>query len=73
MSTEMNAHVLNLLETYRERERKSGRNTTPPLLEKRQAMVVRIAYFEGLPWNEVAREVGVAVRAGMYQFTGQHS
>lgn len=56
------------------------------LLEKRQAMVVRIAYFEGLPWDEVAREVGVAVRtvhkikiraleqlAGMYQFTGQHS
>lgn len=49
-------------------------------------MVVRIAYFEGLPWDEVAREVGVAVRtvhkikiraleqlAGMYQFTGQHS
>lgn len=56
------------------------------LLEKRQAKVVRIAYFEGLPWDEVAREVGVAVRtvhkikiraleqlAGMYQFTGQHS
>ena len=34
MSTEMNAHVLNLLETYRERERKIGTNTTPPCWKK---------------------------------------
>ena len=56
------------------------------LLEKRQALVIRLAYFEGLPWDEVAKKAGVAVRtvhkiknqaldqlAGMYQFTGQRS
>lgn len=56
------------------------------LLEKRQELVIRLAYFEGLPWDEVAKKVGVAVRtvhkiknqaldqlAGMYQFTGQRS
>ena len=56
------------------------------LLEKRQNMVISLAYFEGLPWDEVAKAVGVAVRtvhkiknqaldqlAGMYQFTGQRS
>lgn len=56
------------------------------LLEKRQNMVISLAYFEGLPWDEVAKAVGVAVRtvhkiknqaldqlAGMYQFTGHHS
>lgn len=56
------------------------------LLEKRQALVIRLAYFEGVYWDEVAKEVGVAVRtahkiknqaldqlAKMYQFTGQHS
>lgn len=54
------------------------------LLEKRQAQVIRLSYFEGLPWDEVAKEVGVAVRtvhkiknqaleqlAKMYRFTGQ--
>lgn len=56
------------------------------LLEKRQNMVISLAYFEGLPWDEVAKAVGVAVRtvhkiknqaldqlAGMYRFTGHHS
>ena len=56
------------------------------LLEKRQAFVIRLAYFEGLPWDKVANKVGVAVRtvhkiknqaldqlAGMYQFTGHHT
>lgn len=56
------------------------------LLEKRQALVVRLAYFEGLPWDEVAKEAGTAVRtihkiknqalgqlAEMYRFTGHHS
>lgn len=56
------------------------------LLEKRQALVIRLAYFEGLPWDEVAKEAGAAVRtvhkiknqaleqlAEMYQFTGHHS
>ena len=56
------------------------------LLEKRQALVIRFAYFERLSWDEVAKKVGVAVRtvhkikdqalnqlAGMYQFIGQHS
>lgn len=56
------------------------------LLEKRQNMVISLAYFEGLPWDEVAKVVGVAVRtvhkiknqaldqlAGMYRFTGHHS
>lgn len=32
------------------------------LLEKRQALVVRLAYFEQMPWGEVARQVGVATR-----------
>lgn len=56
------------------------------LLEKRQALVIRLAYFEGLPWDEVAEKAGAAVRtvhkiknqaltqlAEMYQFTGRHS
>lgn len=56
------------------------------LLEKRQALVIRLAYFEGLPWDEVAEKAGTAVRtvhkiknqaltqlAEMYQFTGHHS
>lgn len=56
------------------------------LLEKRQAQVVRLFYFEGLPWDEVAKEAGVAVRtvhkiknqalnqlAGMYQYTDNFS
>lgn len=56
------------------------------LLEKRQNMVISLAYFEGLPWDEVAKAVDVAVRtvhkiknqaldqlAGMYRFTGHHS
>lgn len=58
----------------------------PSLLEKRQELVIRLAYFEGLPWDEVAKAIGVAVRtvhkiknqaldqlAGMYWFTGHHS
>ena len=32
------------------------------LLEKRQALVICLAYFEGLPWDEVAKKAGVAVR-----------
>lgn len=56
------------------------------LLEGRHALVIRLAYLEGLSWDEVAKKAGVAVRtahkiknqaldqlAGMYQFTGQHS
>lgn len=56
------------------------------LLEKRQALVIRLAYFEGLPWDEVAEKAGAVVRtvhkiknqaltqlAEMYQFTGRHS
>lgn len=56
------------------------------LLEKRQALVIRLAYFEGLPWDEVAEKAGVAVRtvhkirnkaldqlAEMYQYTGKFS
>lgn len=56
------------------------------LLEKRQALVIRLAYFEGLPWDQVAEQVGATVRtvhkiksqalnqlAEMYQFTGRHS
>ena len=56
------------------------------LLEKRKNMVISLAYFEGLPWDEVAKAVGVAVRTvhkiknqaldqlvGMYRFTGHHS
>ncbi len=56
------------------------------LLEKRQALVIRLAYFEGLPWDEVAKKAGVAVRtvhkiknkaldqlAEMYQYTGKFS
>lgn len=53
------------------------------LLEKRQKLVLRLAYFESLPWDEVAKKAEVAVRtvhkiknhaldqlAEMYQFTG---
>ncbi len=56
------------------------------LLEKRQALVIRLAYFEGLTWDEVAEEAGVAIRTvhkiknraldllvEMYQFTGEFS
>lgn len=56
------------------------------LLEKRQELVIRLVYFEELPWDEVAKKAGVAVRtahkiknqaldqlSGMYQFTGQNS
>jgi hypothetical protein len=56
------------------------------LLEKRQALVIRLAYFERLPWDEVAKNASVAVRtihkiknqaldqlAEMYQFIGYHS
>ena len=56
------------------------------LLEKRQALVIRLAYFEGLPWDEAAEKVGVAVRTihkirnqaldqlvEMYRFTGHRS
>ena len=56
------------------------------LLENRQELVIRLAYFEGLPWDEVAKETGVAVRtvhkiknqalnqlAGMYQYTDNFS
>lgn len=56
------------------------------LLEKRQKLVLRLAYFEGLPWDEVAKKAEVAVRtvhkiknhaldqlAEMYQFTGHQS
>lgn len=56
------------------------------LLEKRQFQVIRLAYFEELPWDKVAEEAGVALRtvhkirnqaldqlAEMYQFTGSFS
>ena len=52
------------------------------LLEKRQALVIRLAYLEQLSWSEVARQAGVATRTvhkiknqaldhltEMYQFT----
>lgn len=52
------------------------------LLEKRQAEVLRLGYFDGLPWEDVAPKVGVALRtvrkikdraidelAAMYAFT----
>lgn len=52
------------------------------LLEKRQAEVLRLGYFNGLPWEDVAPKVGVALRtvrkikdraidelAAMYAFT----
>ena len=35
------------------------------LLEKRQTLVIRLAYFEGLSWDEVAKEAGAAVRTDM--------
>lgn len=54
------------------------------LLEGRHALVIRLAYLEGLSWDEVAKKAGVAVRtvhkiknqaleqlAKMYRFTGQ--
>lgn len=53
------------------------------LLEKRQSLVLRLAYFERMPWDEVAQKAGVTTRtihkiknhaldqlAEMYQFTG---
>lgn len=56
------------------------------LLEKRQALVIRMAYFEGKTWEDVAEKVGVIMRtvhkiknraleqlAEMYQFTGNFS
>lgn len=56
------------------------------LLEKRQALVIRMAYFEGASWEEIAEKTGVIVRtvhkiknraveqlAEMYQFTGNLS
>ncbi len=56
------------------------------LLEKRQAQLIRLAYFEGLPWDKVAEQFGVAVRTvhkirnqaldqlvEMYQFMGRFS
>ncbi len=56
------------------------------LLEKRQALVIRLAYFEELPWEEVAKKADAAVRTvrkiksqalsqlvEMYQFTGHRS
>lgn len=52
------------------------------LLERRQAEVLRLGYFDGLPWEDVAPKVGVALRtvrkikdraidelAAMYAFT----
>lgn len=52
------------------------------LLEKRQAEVLRLGYFDGLPWEDVAPKVSVALRtvrkikdraidelAAMYAFT----
>ncbi len=75
--------VVQLVELEQEQHRLSYYVT---LLEKRQAQVIRLAYFEGLPWEEVAEKVGVAVRtvhkiknqalsqlAEMYQFTGKLS
>ena len=56
------------------------------LLEKRQSQVIHLAYFEELPWDKVAEEVGVALRTvhkiknqaldqlvEMYQFTDSFS
>jgi len=56
------------------------------LLEDRQASVIRMAYFEGCPWDEVAKRIGVITRtvhkiknkaleqlAGMYQFIDNFS
>jgi len=56
------------------------------LLGEREAAVIRLAYFEGLPWEEVAEKTNVIVRtvhkiknraleqlAEMYQFTGNLS
>lgn len=56
------------------------------LLEKRQSLILRMAYFERLPWDEVAEKAGVTTRtvhkiknraldqlAEMYQFTGNFS
>lgn len=75
--------VVQLVELEQERKRLEYYVS---LLEKRQNMVISLAYFEGLPWDEVAKAVDVAVRtvhkiknqaldqlAGMYRFTGHHS
>ena len=56
------------------------------LLEKRQSQVIHLAYFEELPWDKVAEEVGVVLRTvhkiknqaldqlvEMYQFTDSFS
>lgn len=53
------------------------------LLEKRQGDVIRMAYFDQRPWEEIAQQVGVALRTAhkikkqavdklveMYVFTG---
>lgn len=75
--------VVQLVELEQEQKRLEYYSS---LLEKRQNMVISLAYFEGLPWDEVAKAVGVAVRTvhkiknqaldqlvGMYRFTGHHS
>ena len=75
--------VLQLVELEQEQKRLEYYTD---LLEKRQNLVIRLAYFEGLPWDEVAEKAGVAVRtvhkiknkaldqlAEMYQYTGKFS
>lgn len=75
--------VLQLVELEREQARLEYYAS---LLEKRQSQVIHLAYFEELPWDKVAEEIGVALRTvhkiknqaldqlvEMYQFTDSFS
>lgn len=75
--------VLQLVELEREQARLEYYVS---LLEKRQSQVIHLAYFEELPWDKVAEEIGVALRTvhkiknqaldqlvEMYQFTDSFS
>ncbi len=81
LNAELKKEIVNQLVELEQEQRRLEYYVS--LLEKRQASVIRMAYFEGLSWDEVAEKIGVIMRTvhkiknhaldqlvEMYQFTG---